>query len=227
MVRTTQSQKSYFRACSSKQMLVRERRQSWAIYNIIKSLTVLHDTKLKEANEEEDLDKTSLGDGVGAEDGGKTVGEGIEGVFGLVDAARKVDAVAGDDLAEEGKLTDTAVLDLNVTEAVEALLVGILKKAEGIEEAKGGLGAELGLEGLEGGGGGTLLGGGEGGGAGNDRGNDGRLEHGFVYCNCIGEREAERYVYRKAERTRGHARADARRRSLSCRSLQVDSDLFD
>jgi len=39
----------------------------------------------------------------------------------------------------------------------------------------------------EGGGGGTLLGGGEGGGAGNERGNDGRLEHGFVYCYCIGE----------------------------------------
>ena len=181
MVRTTQSQKSYFRACSSKQMLVRERRQSWAIYNVIKSLTVLHDTKLKEANEEEDLDKTSLGDGVGAEDGGKTVGEGIEGVFGLVDAARKVDAVAGDDLAEEGKLTDTAVLDLNVTEAVEALLVGILKKAEGIEEAKGGLGAELGLEGLEGGGGGTLLGGGEGGGAGNEGGDGKGLEHGWSW----------------------------------------------
>ena len=104
MVRTTQSQKSYFRACSSKQMLVRERRQSWAIYNVIKSLTVLHDTKLKEANEEEDLDKTSLGDGVGAEDGGNTVGEGIEGVSGLVDAARKVDASAGGDLAKEGLL---------------------------------------------------------------------------------------------------------------------------
>ena len=104
---------------------------------------ILHDTKLKEANEEEDLDKTSLGDGVGAEDGGNTVGEGIEGVSGLVDAARKVDAVAGDDLAEEGKLTDTAVLDLNVTEAVETLLVGILKEAKGVEETKGGLDTEL------------------------------------------------------------------------------------
>ncbi len=73
------------------------------------------------------------------------------------------------------KLADTAVLDLDVTEAVEALLVGILKKAEGVEEAKGGLGAELGLEGLEGGGGGTLLGGGEGGGAGNETREEGEL----------------------------------------------------
>ena len=72
------------------------------------------------------------------------------------------------------------MLDLDVTEAVEALLVGILKKAEGIEEAKGGLGAELGLEGLEGGGGGTLLGGGEGGGAGNESGEGSKLEHGWI-----------------------------------------------
>ena len=139
---------------------------------------VLHDEELEDANEGDNLEEALLGDGVGAVDGGKTVGEGIEGITGGVDAARKVDAVAGDDLAEEGKLTDTAVLDLNVTEAVEALLVGILQKAEGIEEAKGGLGAELGLEGLEGGGGGTLLGGGEGGGAGNEGGDGERLEHG-------------------------------------------------
>ena len=139
---------------------------------------VLHDEELEEANEGDDLEETGLGDGVGAEEGGDAVGEGVEGVSGRVDAARKVDAVAGDDLAEEGKLTDAAVLDLDVTEAVEALLVGILKKAEGVEEAKGGLDSELGLEGLEGGGGGTLLGGGEGGGAGNEGGDGERLEHG-------------------------------------------------
>jgi hypothetical protein len=63
---------------------------------------VLHDEELKEANEEEDLGQTSLGDGVGAEDGGETVGEGIEGVAGVVDGATEVDSVAGDDLAEEG-----------------------------------------------------------------------------------------------------------------------------
>ena len=63
---------------------------------------VLHDTELEEANEEEDLDETSLGDGVGAEDGGETVGEGIEGVSSLVDGSVEVDAGTGDDLAEEG-----------------------------------------------------------------------------------------------------------------------------
>ena len=65
---------------------------------------ILHDKELEDANEGDDLEKALLGDGVGAVDGGKTVGEGIEGVSGLVDAARKVDAVAGDDLAKEGLL---------------------------------------------------------------------------------------------------------------------------
>jgi hypothetical protein len=41
------------------------------------------------------------------------------------------------------KLTDAAVLDLDVTEAVEALLVGILKEAKGVEETKRGLDTEL------------------------------------------------------------------------------------
>ena len=35
------------------------------------------------------------------------------------------------------------MLDLDVTEAVEALLVGILEETKGIEEAKRGLGTEL------------------------------------------------------------------------------------
>ena len=65
---------------------------------------VLHDEELKDANEGDDLEKAGLGDGAGSVDGRKTVGEGIEGVSGLVDAARKVDAVAGDDLAKEGLL---------------------------------------------------------------------------------------------------------------------------
>jgi hypothetical protein len=65
---------------------------------------VLHDEELEEANKGDDLEETGLGDGVGAKDGGDAVGEGVEGVTAEVDVARKVDAVAGDDLAEEGLL---------------------------------------------------------------------------------------------------------------------------
>ena len=63
---------------------------------------VLHDEELEEANEGDDLEKALLGDGVGAEDGGDAIGEGVEGVTGVVDGAIEVDAVTGDDLAEEG-----------------------------------------------------------------------------------------------------------------------------
>jgi len=184
----------------------------------MKPLTVLHDAKLKEANKEEDLDKTSLGDGVRAEDGGETVGEGIEGVSGVVDGTAKVDTVAGDDLAEEGKLADAAVLDLDVTEAVETLLVGILKKAKGIEEAKGGLGAELGLEGLEGGRGSTLLGGGEGGGAGDEGGNGSKLEHGWSLLDLCWKQKVKRRVYCVlCVQTRSAANADLRHANFMLR----------
>ena len=61
-----------------------------------------------------------------------------------------MDTGTGDDVAQEGKLGDASVLYLDVTEAVESLLVGAIEQAEGIEEAERGLGSELGLEGVEG-----------------------------------------------------------------------------
>ena len=54
-----------------------------------------------------------------------------------------MDAGAGDDLAEEGKLGDAAVLELDVTEALEAGLVSIIEEAERIVESEGLLGSEL------------------------------------------------------------------------------------
>jgi len=108
-----------------------------------KPLTILHDEELEKANEENDLSETGLGDGIRAGDGGKAIGEGVEGVAGEVDVAGKVDAGAGDDLTEEGKLGDTAVLELDVTEALEASLVGFVEEAKGIVESKGLLGSKL------------------------------------------------------------------------------------
>ena len=138
---------------------------------------VLHDAELKEANEDGHLDNASGGDGVGANEGGNAVGEGGEGVSGLVNASGKVDSGAGDELAEEGKHADTSVLDLDVTEAVETLLVSIVEESEGIEESKRGLDTEgvLTLEGTEGGGGLGNLGRREGGGGGGEGGGDDEL----------------------------------------------------
>ena len=46
---------------------------------------------------------------------------------GVIDIPGQVDAGAGDDLTEECELRDASVLDLDVTQAVESILVGIVK----------------------------------------------------------------------------------------------------
>jgi hypothetical protein len=141
------------------------------------SFDVLHDGKLEEANEGKHLEGSGSGDGIRAEKGGDTVGVGRECVSGHVNVSRKVDSVTGDNLSEEGKLTDTSVLDLDVTETVELLLVTVGNQTEGIEESKGSLGTELAIESHVGGDRGSdgTLGRGEGSGGGDDGGDDDRL----------------------------------------------------
>ena len=132
------------------------------------SLDVLHDAKLENTDEGDDLGKSGSRDGVRSVDGGPAVGERVERVSGLVDASAEVDSGAGDDVSEEGKLGDTSVLDLDVSEALESLLVGVVKEAKRIEESERSLGSELGLEGVELGGGLAGLGRGEGGSGANE-----------------------------------------------------------
>mmetsp|Transcript_28960 Transcript_28960/g.63802 ORF Transcript_28960/g.63802 Transcript_28960/m.63802 type:complete len:93 (-) Transcript_28960:44-322(-) len=92
-----------------------------------------------------------------------------------------MDSGTGEDVTEEGKLGDTAVLDLDVTETVETLLVDVaVEKAEGIEESKRGLDTKFTLEGVEGGGGLANLGRGKGGGRSGKKGGDGKLVHGWI-----------------------------------------------
>mmetsp|Transcript_11606 Transcript_11606/g.24202 ORF Transcript_11606/g.24202 Transcript_11606/m.24202 type:complete len:236 (-) Transcript_11606:63-770(-) len=140
---------------------------------------ILHHEELKKTNEEDDLAKASLGDGIRAEDSGKAIRVRVKGVSAEVNVSGKVDAGTGDNLAEEGKLADTAVLELDVTEAVEPLLVGISEHAEGIKETKRGLGSKLRLEShVQGGGGLAGLGRGKGGGRAGEEGGDGELHVG-------------------------------------------------
>jgi hypothetical protein len=136
---------------------------------------VLHDEKLKKSNEKKDLSSSGSRDGVRASNGGETVGERVERVSGSIDGSREVVSRTGGDLSKESKLSNTSVLDLNVTETVETLLVGIIEHAERIVESKRRLGTKLVLEGIEGGGGLSGLGRGEGGGGGQGRGKDNRL----------------------------------------------------
>ncbi|KAL3785330.1 hypothetical protein ACHAWO_008602 [Cyclotella atomus] len=108
---------------------------------------ILHDEKLKEANEEEDLKGTILGNIEGAGPAISNIGE-LGSIKG--DVSGKVDSGTSDDVSKEGQLADTSVLQLNVTETVEALLAGLIQQSQGIEESKGGLGTEFVLEGSEG-----------------------------------------------------------------------------
>ena len=96
---------------------------------------VLHDEELEETNKEDELTETGSGDGVGADEGGEAIGVGVEGVAGEVDVSREMEAGAGGDLANEGKHRNAAVLYLDVTKAIEAGLVGVVEKAEGIPVA--------------------------------------------------------------------------------------------
>ena len=104
---------------------------------------VAHDKELEPSDEEDDLEEALAGDGIGAVKGSEAVGDIRELAAAEVDGTAKVDTGTGDDVAKEGKHGNAAVLDLNVTEAVELGLVSVGDKAEGIEEAKRGLGTEL------------------------------------------------------------------------------------
>lgn len=74
---------------------------------------------LEEADEEEDLDEAVKGD---LGEGGDAVGAVREReVSGGSEHAREAEVLGGD-VAEDGEHSDAAVLDLNVPEAVEALL---------------------------------------------------------------------------------------------------------
>ena len=142
---------------------------------------ITHEAALQPADKADDLALSVEGDGIGSDEGGNTVGEGVEGVSGVVDVSGKVESGTGDDLSEEGKLSDTSVLDLDVTETVETLLGDISgEHAEGIEESERGLGAKLILEGVQGGGGLGDGGRGESGGRADEGSDDGRLHVGNV-----------------------------------------------
>ena len=162
---------------------------------------ITHEGALKNSNEGDDLDKSGGGDGVGAEKGGNTVGEGVEGVSGVVDGSGKVDSGAGHDLSKEGKLSDTSVLDLDVTKTVETLLGAVTRKhTEGIEESKRRLGTKFVFEGAKRSGGLAGLGRGESGSAGDEGGNDGRLHFDCIVTEASRKGISEKKFYLSSAR---------------------------
>ena len=103
-----------------------------------------HECAFQDTDKGNDLDNTGGGDVVGSKDGGNTVGVRVEAVTSVVDASGQVNTGTSGDLTQEGKHTDTAVLDFDVTETVETFLCGVSgEQAEGIEETKRGLGCNV------------------------------------------------------------------------------------
>ena len=141
---------------------------------------VLHDTEFKDTAEGNDLDPANGRNGIRSVDGGPSVRDVLEQETILVDGSTEVDTVTGGDLSQEGKHTDTSVLDLGVSKTVELFLVTIGHQVEGIVESKRRLGSENILEGVQGGAGGLLLGRSKGGGGGDKGGKDGGLHGVFV-----------------------------------------------
>ncbi len=144
------------------------------VTNEFSSGDVLHDSKLKETNEQDDLGKASRWDRA---QGGEAVRDGLEAGARVVNVTWKADASLLHQVSGNGKHGDTSVLDLNITKAVELGLVTVSNKAKGIEESKRRLGTKLGLEGHLGGdrSAGRVLGRGESSSAGNEGGKDGEL----------------------------------------------------
>mmetsp|Transcript_32846 Transcript_32846/g.68919 ORF Transcript_32846/g.68919 Transcript_32846/m.68919 type:complete len:212 (+) Transcript_32846:221-856(+) len=142
---------------------------------VASSLNVTHEGALQPSNEGDDLNKSSSGDGVRSEESSNSIGVRVEGISGGIDISGDVDSSTGDDVTQKGELTDTSVLDLNVTKTVETGLAGLVEESEGIPESDRGLGTEFGFEGGECRGGLGDGGRGEGGGGGDGGGEDGRL----------------------------------------------------
>lgn len=114
-------------------------------------------------------------DSIGTDNGSVATGEALT-------AGKSVIVGIGGGVAKSSQHGDTAMLDLNVTETIEASLVTILHEVEGVPAY--GLPAEIGgadlvLEGTDSGGGaGGLSGGGKGGGGADKSSDGGKLEHG-------------------------------------------------
>ena len=133
---------------------------------------ILHDEELKESYEKDDLDDSSLRDGRKSLESSR---DGVEGGAVVVNVSGKTNSGSGGDVSKDSQLGDTAVLELNRAEAIEALLSNSIEHTKRIEESKRRLGTEGILEGLEGGLGGGLGNRGESGGRGDEGGGDGSL----------------------------------------------------
>jgi len=100
---------------------------------------VLHDARLQQANESQDLEPAHRWHFPEVVQASANFGELLAGVS---DAAGETHPVGSGHVAQERKHGNAAVLDFHVPEAVKALLVGLVQEAERVPDARG-RGAEV------------------------------------------------------------------------------------
>mmetsp|Transcript_24947 Transcript_24947/g.71262 ORF Transcript_24947/g.71262 Transcript_24947/m.71262 type:complete len:228 (-) Transcript_24947:26-709(-) len=115
---------------------------------------ILHNGELQESNEEEDLEEASSGNFRESSD---TSGDRSEGGTCEVDVPRETEASSRQNVSKDSKHGNTSVLDLDVSQSVEAVFIGICQKAQGVEKSEGRLGADFIFKGSEAGRGTRLL----------------------------------------------------------------------
>jgi len=96
-------------------------------------------TNLDEADEGNNLGDATKGHGL--EGGEAVLHAGERDPVG--DFARKTNASSGHNVAEDGKHRNTSVLGLDLTEAIETLLVSLIQETERVPETKGRLNTNL------------------------------------------------------------------------------------
>ena len=101
-------------------------------------LCVISKSEVNSSDENDKLAESLLGDCVLAEETGEAViNGGKRSPEGNI--SREMDACCGSKVAEDSKHRDTSMLGLDVSQAVESLLVSVLEEVQRIPEAKRGL----------------------------------------------------------------------------------------
>ena len=107
---------------------------------------IVHNAELEDADEGNNLREAILGDRIGAEERGEAARVRREGMAGVVDVPAQKVAGPSCNLSKEGKHGNSAVLDLDISQAVKPFLIGVIEHAKRVEESERGLGSDFRLD---------------------------------------------------------------------------------
>lgn len=97
---------------------------------------VLHDEKLEPSHKKDDFPEAVIVNGFGSKESSNSVRVVFKTISGFGDGCIKVNSIASCDLSQEAKHANAAVLQFDVSKALELFLVCIGNQSKGIEETK-------------------------------------------------------------------------------------------